>query len=53
MIAGTVLVLAGLWWAYEIARRPGHTRRDFRGPALMTGTGAAVIALYLVLLALA
>jgi hypothetical protein len=53
MILGTVLVLAGLWWGYEVWRRPERTRQDFRGPALMTGIGAAIILAYLALLALA
>lgn len=39
MFLGTALIIGGLWWAWDVRRRPGHSRRDYRGPAIMTGIG--------------
>jgi hypothetical protein len=49
MFLGTALIIGGLWWARDVRRRPGHTRRDFRGPAVMTGVGLLWLCTYLFL----
>lgn len=47
MFLGTVLIIGGLWWALDVRRRPGHRRRDFRGPALMVAAGTSWLGLFL------
>lgn len=49
MILGTALIIGGLWWAHDLRHRPGHTRRDFRGPAIMASVGLAWLLFFLFL----
>lgn len=44
MFLGSVLIIGGLWWAWEVRRRPAHTASDFRGPVIMIATGMVVLA---------
>ena len=46
MFLGSALMLGGLWWAYDVRRRPAHTRAEFRGPAIMTGIGMLILMAY-------
>jgi hypothetical protein len=43
MLLGTVLIIGGLFWARQVGHRPGHTRRDFRGPLLMIAAGMLLL----------
>lgn len=47
MFLGSALIIGGLWWGWEVRRRPGHRRRDYRGPALMIAAGAGWLGLFL------
>jgi hypothetical protein len=49
MFLGTALIIGGLWWARDVRRRPGHSRRDLRGPLIMTGVGVVWLGTYLLL----
>jgi hypothetical protein len=43
MFLGSILIIGGLWWAWDVRRRPEHQLLDYRGPAIMAGIGVAIL----------
>ena len=47
MFLGLALVIGALLWSHDIRRGPAGSRRGYRGPWIMGGSGVAVFLFYL------